>query len=95
MARYEITVLAENEQGQMVMMDRATFDANNTREAAIHYARLFSEIMKMERAVKEQTGRVTRFKAGDPAPQGWGDRPLSVAEAAHLNNRQAGWEATP
>jgi hypothetical protein len=35
------------------------------------------------------------FKAGDPAPEGWGDRPLSATEAAQLNDPWLDQPAAP
>jgi hypothetical protein len=39
--KFEITVLAENDSGQMVLMDRCTLQAENTADSARIYAKLF------------------------------------------------------
>jgi hypothetical protein len=41
--KFEITVLGENNSGNMILMDRCTMTAGNTADAARQYARLFSE----------------------------------------------------
>ena len=42
--KFEITVMAENGSGQMVLMDRCTLTANKTSDAARQYAELFAQL---------------------------------------------------
>lgn len=41
MTRFEITVLAQNDDGQMVLADRVAISADTTADAAKRYAALF------------------------------------------------------